>query len=197
MEFKGHLIMSLLRILTPEEISKLTTSHSGQKKIPLSVLLSADVEGKSYKDIIQKQREEAAAESSDEGAKILKFNEDPEKAVEIPLAEAPKERFTFQSGQRVLKLLEAYARTFEKMNKNIFGQKRFPKKASSANNKQTSTMIIEEKKKLYNSYSMIKKMEVMSLYKNTSDVDIQTQKRNKEDLGHSSSLGVLVNKKQA
>ncbi len=197
MEFKGHLIMSLLRILTPEEISKLTTSHSGQKKVPLSLLLSADVGGKNYKDVIvdKKRENEEAIEGT--GAKILKFDENLENAVELNLEDVPKERFVFQSGQRVDKLLEAYSRTFQKMNKNIFGQKRFPKKVSSANTKQASTMIIEEKKKLYNSYSKIKKMEVLSLYKNTSDVDIQSQKRNKEDLGHNSSLGVLVNKRQA
>ncbi len=202
MEFKGHLIMSLLRILTPEEISKLTTSHSGQKKIPLSLLLSADVDGLNYKSVIEKKKREyedkVEADAAGKGAKILKFDENLENAVELSREEAPRqERFTFQSGQRVERLLLAYSKTFEKMNKNIFGQKRFPKKASSANNKQASTMIIEEKRKLYNSYSKIKKMEVLSLYKNTSDVDIQSQKRNKEDLGHNSSLGVLINKKQA
>lgn len=199
MEFKGHIIMSLLRILTPEEISRLTTSHSGQKKVPLSMILTADVDGKNYRDIIEESRRssEDSAEK-EEGAKILKFDENPAEAVELSLNDIPKqEKFFFQSGQRVLKLLEAYVKTFEKMNKNIFGQKRFPKKTGSANVKQASTMIIEEKRKLYNSYSKIKRMEVLSLYKNTSDVDIHSQKRNKEDLGHSSSLGVLINKKQA
>ncbi len=196
MEFKGHLIMSLLRILTPEEISKLTTSHSGQKKVPLSILLSADVGGKNYKDVIEEKRAENE-ENAEAGARILKFDENPQNAVEISLEEAPREKFTFQCGQRIERLMDAYSKTFEKMNKNIFGQKRFPKKAGSANIKQASTIIIEEKKKLYNSYSAIKRMEVLSLYKNTSDVDIQSQKRNKEDLGHNSSLGVLINKKQA
>jgi len=197
MEFKGHIIMSLLRILTPEEISRLTTSHSGQKKVPLSMILTADVDGKNYRDIIEESRR-SIEDSVDGGAKILKFDEGATDSVNPSLKDIPKkEKFFFQSGQRVLRLLEAYAKTFEKMNKNIFGQKRFPKKAGSANVKQASTMIIEEKRKLYNSYSKIKRMEVLSLYKNTSDVDIQSQKRNKEDLGHSSSLGVLINKKQA
>lgn len=197
MEFKGHLIMSLLRVLTPEEISKLTTSHSGQKKVPLSLLLSADVGGQSYKDVIASKKKENDELTEGGGAKILKFDENLENAVEVKPEDVSRERFTFQSGQRVDQLLQAYRRTFEKMNKNIFGEKRFPKKVTFANTKQASMMIIEEKKKLYNSYSKIKKMEVLSLYKNSSDVDIQSQKRNKEDLGHNSSLGVLVNKRQA
>jgi len=197
MEFKGHLIMSLLRILTPEEISKLTTSHSGQKKVPLSLLLTTDVDGGSYKEVIEDKKKEAS-DAEAEGAKILKFDENAadigaEKGEALPEIE----HFHFQSGQRVHKLLEAYGRTFLKMDKNIFGQKRFPKKIGSATSKQASTMIIEEKKKLYNSYSKIKRMEVLSLYKDTSDVDIQSQKRNKDELSHNSSLGVLINKKQA
>lgn len=193
MEFKGHLIMSLLRILTPEEISRLTTSYSGQKKIPLSVLLAADVNGEKYKDLFK------ASTNSDEtpldSDKILPF---PEKEnFNQPTKVGPVAKLTFQCGIKVLKLLEAYSKTFEKMNKNIFGQVRFPKKVSKGSVKQTSSMILEEKKKLYKSYSMIKRMEVLSLYKDGKGLDIKTSKRNKDNLGHSSSLGVLINKKQA
>lgn len=200
MKLKGHLIMSLLRILTPEEISKLTTSHSGQKKVPLSILLCADRDGNNYKDVIEDQRVKAEAKTEEEsqeksGAKILKLGEAQETEVVKELA--PKEKFTFQSGPRVERLMNEYSKVFEKMNKSIFGQKRFPKKKGSHNTKQASTLIIEEKKKLYDSYSKIKKMEVLSLYKDTSSIDIENQKRNKDDIGHNTSIGVLINKKQA
>ena len=200
MKLKGHLIMSLLRILTPEEISKLTTSHSGQKKVPLSILLCADRDGNNYKDIIEDQKAKAKAESEGEtegkgGAKILKFGDSEEVAAVEETS--PKESFTFQSGPRVERLMNEYSKVFEKMNKSIFGQKRFPKKKGSHNTKQASTLIIEEKKKLYDSYSKIKKMEVLSLYKDTSSIDIENQKRNKDDIGHNTSIGVLINKKQA
>lgn len=198
MKFKGHLITSLLRVLTPEEISELTTSFSGQKKVSLSLLLATDVDGGSYKQVIAEKTKEKDGVVEFEGAKILEFEEHIAKGSNSEVVQIDKEvSFHFQSGQRVHKLLEAYTHTFKKMDKNVFGQQRFPKKVGSVNTKQTSTMIMEEKKKLYNSYSKIKRMEVLSLYKDTSGVDIQSQKRNKEDLGHSSSLGVLVNKKQA
>ena len=187
MEFKGQIIQNLFRILTPEEISELTTSFSGKKKVSLSLLVQADMKGLNYEDVIEKEQ---TGEEEEHKAKILPFDEETEsKELEEPLI--------LQVGQRVLKLLHEYEKVFKELDKKVLGQKRFSKKRSSTGRKQTSTLILEQKKKLHNSYSKIKSMEVLTLYKDTSNVDIEQQKRSKEEFSSSSKLGVLVNKKQA
>jgi hypothetical protein len=188
MEFKGQIIQNLFRILTPEEISELTTSFSGKKKVSLSLLVKADMDGLDYTEVIE---EEQAPEDERSKAKIIPFDN------ESKIEEAEEVKLVFQVGPRVSKLIIEYSKVFAELDKKVLGQKRFPKKKSLVGKKQTSTLILEQKKKLHNSYAKIKSMEVLSLYKDTSSVDIEQQKRSKEDFNSSSKLGVLVDKKQA
>ncbi len=188
MEFKGHIIQQLFRILTPEEISQLTTSFSGVKKVSLSLLVKADMDGLNFEEVIEREQNED--EKGDADAKILPFEDTEEVSAEEAV-------LVFQVGPRVSELLIEYSKVFAELDKKILGQKRFPVRRSASGKKQTSTLILEQKKKLHKSYSKIKSAEVMTLYKDTSNVDIEQQKRSKEEFNSSSKLGVLINKKQA
>jgi hypothetical protein len=190
MEFRGQLIKNLLRVLTPEEISELTTSSSDKKKIGLSLLLSSDLRGENYQEVMDNlQASETSRRNHDSEsgeAKILPFDE-----------ERPEERFVPQAGQRVHLLLQEYGKVFAELDKKVLGSKRFPKRKSHGSRQQTSSLILEQKKKLFESYSKIKSKEVLSLYRTNNEVDLTKKKGSEEDLSFSSKLGVLINKKQA
>jgi len=191
MEFKGQIIKNLFRILTPEEISELTTSFSGKKKVSLSLLVKADMDGLDYQEVIEKEQ---ASEDNEQGsgkAKILPFDNGE------PVQSDLETSLILQVGQRVSKLMQEYGKVFAELDKKVLGQKRFAKKKSLGARKQSSALILEQKKKLHQSYSKIKTMEVLTLYKDTSNVDIEQQKRSKEEFSSSTQLGVLVDKKQA
>lgn len=188
MEFRGQLIKNLLRILTPEEIAELTTSSSEKKKVSLSLLIQSDLEGEDYEEVMEKYQK--VGESKEEElseAKILPFDTE---GVEEGVA------FTFQTGQRVHSLIQEYGKVFAELDKKVLGNKRFPKKNSFSGKKQTSELILEQKKKLHASYSRIKSQEILSLYRETNSTEIQKSK-SEEDFSYSSKLGVLINKKQA
>lgn len=187
MEFKGELVRNLLRILTPEEIADLTVSSSGKKKVDLSLLVESSLRGEDYKSIIEKAQVEDEEESELNEAKILPFDE----------GEVKTEPLTFQAGQRVHALMEQYSKVFAEMDKKVLGPKRFPKIKGFSSKQQTSTLILEQKKKLFASYSKIKSMEVLSLYKDSNAVELKHTKGKEEDFSLSSRQGVLVNKKQA
>lgn len=190
MEFRGQLIRNLLRILTPEEIADLTTSSSGMKKVSLSLVLESDLIGKNYREVIEElQKEEAEEEDTEDGkAKILPFENEPEE-------EAPA--FHIQAGQRVHSLIQEYNKVFKELDKKILGPKRFPKRSTSGNRKQTSMLILEQKAKLHSSYAKIKSKEVMSLYQKSSSAEVRKKSDDENDFSISSNQGLLVNKKQA
>lgn len=191
MEFKGQLIMNLLRILTPEEIADLTTSSSGLKKVDLSIVLESDLRGENYRDVIDSfQTSEEQIEEEENKAKILPFDEGEE---------IVDNQICLQAGQRVHALIQEYAKVFKELDKKVLGPKRFPVRKSNSGKKQTSTLILEQKKKLHKSYSKIKSQEVMSLYKQSSNVEIRKKGKDekKDDFSFSSNLGLLINKKQA
>jgi|GEM_PF-631738 len=190
MEFKRQLIKDLLRILTPEEISELTTSYGGKKKVSLSLLTEADLVGNSFEKVMEKAQDEEISETEgDEGkAKILPFD---------GVHQELEESFSAQVGPRVIKLMAEYDKAFKKMDQTVLGPKRFAKRKGNGQKQQTSTLILEQKKKLFKSYSKIKSMEVLTLYKTTGSVTIELDKSKREENAYSDSKGVLVNKKQA
>ncbi len=188
MEFRGQLVKNLLRILTPEEIAELTTSSSERKKVDLSLLIQSDLGGENYQEVMERLQSSSESQEEEEGeAKILPF-EGEEASEEV--------KFTFQAGQRVHALMEEYGKVFAELDKKVLGPKRFPKKKSFSGKKQTSELILEQKKKLHDSYSKIKSLEVLSLYQETNATEVH-KKTSEEDFSYSSKLGVLINKKQA
>lgn len=189
MEFRGQLVKNLLRILTPEEIAELTTSSSEKKKVNLSLLIQSDLNGENYIEVMETyQNPDDGNDEKELGeAKILPFGEEE---VEEEVS------FVFQVGQRVNSLIEEYGKVFAELDKKVVGAKRFPKKRSFSGKKQTSELILEQKKKLHESYSKIKSQEVLSLYQETNSNEVQKRTKD-EDFSYSSKLGVLINKKQA
>jgi hypothetical protein len=190
MEFRGHLVKNLLRVLTPEEIAELTTSSSERKKVDLSLLLRSDLDGADYNEIMEKYQDKSSDDSPKESeeAKILPFDS----------SEEPVETIVYQAGERVLHLLSEYSKVFAELDKKVLGPKRFPKRKGSSGKKQTSALILEQKEKLHASYSKIKSMEVLSLYQDTKKNEVRKREKDaKEDFSFSSQLGVLINKKQA
>ncbi len=195
MEFKGELIRNLLRILTPEEIAELTISSSGKKKVNLSLIIETAMQGEDYKVVMEREQEESVEEGELGEAKILEFESD---------STSEESTISYQAGQRVHALLQQYGQVFAEMDKKVMGPKRFPKRKSAANRQPTSALIIEQKKKLHDSYAKIKSMEVLSLYHESKAVDVPKRNVNKskdkkeeKDFSFSSRLGVLINKKQA
>ena len=189
MEFKGQLVRKLLRILTPEEIADWTISSTGKKKVGLSLLLESNLNGEDYNEIMEKNQvdEDVSMSPKEIGeAKILPFDEEA----------SEDESFTFQVGKRVHALLGQYGKVFLEMDKKVLGPKRFPKRKGTAKQQPTSSLIIEQKKKLHASYSKIKSMEVMSLYKDSIAAEINPNQE-EDDFSFSAREGVLVNKKQA
>lgn len=172
------LISSILRILTPEEINELTTTFDGASKTSLTDMISEKIEFDSHT-------------SDAEGAKILPFapradveeQNDKEQSVEMV------------SGPKVMMLLESLSEWTKQAIKNPFGENR--KKRIARKSKETSSFIIEEKKKFEKTYTSLKSREVIGLYEKNSHVDIEQQRTNKDDLTKSGQTGILVNKKQA
>lgn len=189
MEFRGQIIKNLLRVLTPEEISELTSSSSEKKKVGLSLLLSSDLKGEDYQKIMDSMQveETKVSNQSTSEAKILPFDEE----------EREEQLLVLQTGQRVAALMLEYGKVFKELDKKVLGPKRFPKIKSRGNRQQTSTLILEQKKKLYESYSKIKSKEILNLYRVNKDVDLVKKNGSEDDLSFSSKLGVLINKKQA
>lgn len=189
MEFRGQLVKNLLRVLTPEEIAELTTSSSEKKKVSLSLLIESDLKGEDYLEVMETYQgpEEEKEKGELTEAKIIPFEE--EKGED-------EVTFDFQAGQRVHSLLQEYGKVFAELDKKVVGAKRFPKKKGYSGRKQTSELILEQKKKLHDSYSKIKSQEVLSLYQETNSNEVMKKSKD-EDFSYSSKLGVLINKKQA
>lgn len=178
------IIRSLFRILTPEEISDLTTSTNSRKKVGLSLLLEKDLKGDSYKELFE--AEETDEEETNE-AKILPLNGDE--------VNESAEKVIYQVGEKTNLLLIEYSKVFQELDKKVLGPKRFPKRKSSSNKKQASVLILEQKEKLHASFCKIKSQEVYRLYKSSASVEL-SKSGNEEDT-YSLQSGVLVNKRQS
>ena len=106
MEFQGHLVRNLLRILTPEEIDDLTMSSSGMRKVSLDEVLQSDLEGKNYEEVIRDLQE-------DERIRMEEKQNTDGKAKVLPLSSESKEnedefKVKFNTGERVKNLLKSY-----------------------------------------------------------------------------------------
>lgn len=177
---RNQLLMSILRILTPEEISELTTTSTGSERVSLTSIVSERLHISSTEE--RKNLGSSEDETELEGAKILPFV-------------GPKES-VFEMGERVKGLLGHFMIESKTTSENLLGPKR-KKKRLRKTTKETSTFIIEEKRKFNHSYTKLKSMEVIDLYRRNAKVDIEHQRKNKDDLSKTTQSGILVNKKQA
>lgn len=164
-----NFLMDIFRLLTPEEINKLTSSSKGDKRVSLTEMMHQYDQG---------------VLPSDEGAKILPFKRSGEESLE----QEEDLKIEFQAGVEVQKYM---AHFFEKLeiDKN-YVPGRSPKFVDN------STFIINEKKRFNYSQTKLKGQEVLKLYQKNSSVDIEQEKKLKDDLSKSAQIGILVNKRQ-
>lgn len=155
-----------LRILTPEEIKDLTTSSEGDRRVSLTDVINYKFDGNEI-DLFSKEGP---------GAKILPFVRKEESG----------SGYKGSAGREVVECIERFfirednAETaLDEIGREV----------------ETSTFIINEKKRFAYSQAKLKGAEILSLYRKNSLVDIEQEKIIKDDLEKSTQSGILVNKK--
>lgn len=166
-----NFLMDIFRLLTPEEINKLTSSSKGDKRVSLTEMMHQYDQG---------------VLPSNEGAKILPFKRaGDESSVE---EDQVGQKTEFLAGPEVVKYLQHH---FEKTDiDHEYSSNRSSKFIDN------SSFIINEKKRFNYSQTKLKGQEVLKLYRKNSSVDIEQEKKLKDDLSKSAQVGVLVNKRQ-
>lgn len=162
----ASLLTDIMRILTPEEISELTSTSSGSSRVQLTDMLDLYETGQELPD------------PENMGAKILPFNKE-EIDLEIEVI--------YEAGPHVIETIQNY------LKKLSLGNTALSKEGKAV---ETSTFILNEKERFEYVQAKLKKQEVMGLYMKNATVDIEQEKALKDDLKKSSRSGVLVNKKQ-
>ena len=195
MAVQNLLIMNLLRIITPEEIADIATKHNGGKFLSLTDLVNERVERNIYRDFssldsMDEIHEEHAQQGLEKGgsAKILPFGKkeiEPHSSQQIIEGE-PQPRFVVQ-----MKSTSQFApQTLDQVA---------PTEAVVVEHKQNENMsafIIIEKARLKASQKSLKQKEIINLYQQNSNIDVEQIKSTNQNPGSSSETGVLVNKKQ-
>jgi len=168
MSAKNFLLTSVFRVLTPEEISELTSSSNGDNRTSLTDIINQRLEGVSH-DFSDPERM----------AKILPFKnknqEEEEEVVEKTVC-----------GPMASELITRF-----------FERKKIKDTALNENGElvETSSFIFNEKERFAYSQSKLKQVEVLSLYKKNAAVDVDQMRAMKDDFHQSAQSGVLINKK--
>ncbi|MDD0854806.1 hypothetical protein HBN50_16985 [Halobacteriovorax sp. GB3] len=165
-----NLLMDLLRILTPEEINKLTSSSEGDKRVSLTDMMNLRATG-----------EEIDFSDKANMAKILPFKRKDE-------ADGEAEDSEIFAGKDCVEYIAQHYLKRE-LNDNLVDKE-------TGQTVETSHFILNEKKRFTYSQSKLKGSEVLKLYQKNSVVDIEQEKKLKDDLSKSAQTGVLVNKRQ-
>lgn len=195
MAVQNLLIMTLLRIITPEEIADIATKHNGGKFLSLTDLVNERVDRKIYRDFssvdsMDEIHDEHAAQNSENenSAKILPFNklENKEVSSQEHAEEAPTPRFV-----TLAKPTSQFAPAYEEVAA--------PVKAAMVEHKEDENMssfILVEKNRLKESQKALKQKEIINLYQKNSNIDVEQIKTTNQNPSTSNEAGVLVNKKQ-
>ncbi len=181
------LFRKLLRIITVAEINDLVTLSSGRKRVSLTEIVNREMEGKPYEFLHDGESDNGKGNK----AKILPFDFD------ISAFKKRREKPTtleLKCGARCQQLLVHWSYKFAEMDKNLLMAKRLPKRKEVIGQKQMSTFILEEKKKIKDSFSKLKKIEVMKLYDKTASINLEVEKASEDD--EPTESGVLINRKQ-
>lgn len=170
MKAKSFLLTTILRVLTPEEISDLTTTSTGDRRVNLTDIINQRLDGVGH-DFGDPERM----------AKILPFkkSEDEEEVVE--------EKVPTFCGLRAQEFIERFFIRRKLTDTSV---------DSEGNQIETSSFIFNEKERFAYSQSKLKQREVLGLYRQNAAVDVDQVRALKDDLFQSAHTGVLVNKKQ-
>lgn len=179
---RSSLMMSLLRILTPEEINELTTTSDGNKRVPLTQLMylkmgvetRGELETTSLAKILPFTFPDSAAENDDK-VKAEKPDGDATSLGVVSEKSSPGPASTDQQNEKIEK--EDISSGDEKM--------------------QTSVFILHEKERLAENVHKMRSKDLMKSYKKNASLDIEQERGLRDDMNKSSRSGVLINKKHA
>lgn len=164
-------MMSLLRILTPEEINELTTTSEGNKRVPLTQLM--------YRKMGVATSETIEASSL---AKILPFTFPASEEEQLESTESDDVPFQVTGSEEPIETAELEVSSNGPMNDEKM---------------QTSVFILHEKKRLEANVHKMRSKELLKNYRKNASLDIEQERGLRDDMKKSSRLGVLVNKKHA
>lgn len=166
-----QLIRNLLRILTPEEVSDLTTVGDASVREALTDLLVGHNQGHGLSYGVGGM------------AKILPFP-DVSNEQEEPLSII--EDIEIVTGPNVHQFINQFITKVQFESSKVH---------AGGRPVETSTFILNEKERFKAVYTKMKSREVLDLYAKNSIVDLEQERKNRKDLSKNSSTGVLVNKK--
>lgn len=168
---RSSLMMSLLRILTPEEINELTTTSEGNKRVPLTQLM--------YRKMGVATSETIEASSL---AKILPFTFPASEEEQLESTESDDVPFQVTDSEEPIETAEQEVSSNGPVNDEKM---------------QTSVFILHEKKRLEANVHKMRSKELLKNYRKNASLDIEQERGLRDDMKKSSRLGVLVNKKHA
>jgi len=180
----NHLIMELLRIITPEEVGEITTKHNGGKFQSLTDLVNERVQKNIFRNFAQNIEQDEG-----EGAKILPFkleDLDEDLSANEESVDAPD-----------LNPAEI-SRGLTELAKNMLDKKSSVEHEEQDHDtdENMSSFILIEKARLKKSQQTLKRKEVLELYQKNISVDVEQIRGQEDNLSQSKEAGVLVNKKQ-
>jgi len=179
------LIMNLMRVLTPEEINDLTTTYCGEKRVSLTSLMVDGPDSKKPEEVEEDQNQ----------AKILPFNKKESEV--FKQASTAEEKNQYFCGEEIQKLFRKLYGLKENSMAGVIQDEAPDVDITIKEKKSASTFILEEKVKLESSQRKLKSSDIIKTYKQVLSVDLEIEKKHKDDLRWSSSQGQLINKKQA
>lgn len=189
MAVQNLLIMTLLRIITPEEIADIATKHNGGKFLSLTDLVNERVDRKIYRDFtstdsMDEIHEEHASQhnEAENSAKILPFKSGKDLAPQELASEELSPKFVTQA-RPTSQLKPVY-------------EEEVVVSAVHKEDENMSSFILVEKARLKESQKALKQKEIISLYQKNSNIDVEQIKSTNQHPSTSSEAGVLVNKKQ-
>ncbi|WP_372652635.1 hypothetical protein [Halobacteriovorax sp.] len=167
MSAKNFLLTSIFRVLTPEEISELTSSSAGENRSSLTDIISQRLDGVSHD-----------FSDAEKMAKILPFKSKEKDEDEISVKT--------NSGGKAKECIDRF-----------FERRKVKDTALNEDGElvETSSFIFKEKERFAYSQSKLKQIEVLSLYKKNAAVDVDQMRAMKDDFSQSVDSGVLINKK--
>lgn len=194
MAVQNLLVMTLLRIITPEEIADIATKHNGGKFLSLTDLVNERVDRKIYRDFtstdsMDEIHEEHAAQhsSADEStAKVLPFKSGK------PIGEVLDDQGVESSAPKFVTQARPTSQLAPVYEEEIVQAKVVEHKEDE----NMSSFILVEKARLKQSQKSLKQKEIINLYQKNSNIDVEQIKSTNQNPGTSSEAGVLVNKKQ-
>lgn len=172
-------VLNILKILTPSDITSLSKEVSGTEKVRLTEILAEET-GLNHKNSMaqgpeKKNEQEANPEKSQEDGHNKVMAPDGSVRTKKDRKKTPSVPKRSLLGGR------------EKTAKN--------RENRSVGNLSSMNFFIQEKEKMKNVEVGIKKVEILKLYRTSSQVDIQKGK-SEEDLAKTGQSGILFNKRR-